>query len=326
MTLSQSIVSGALLGCAVGDAMGAPFEGLWGNSIPSAESLLTDYHEYHGFPRGQFTDDTQLTVATVESIVETRCVDLEDIASCIAELWRHHSIIGPGGACTHAAEHFLATGDWSSMGAPVGQAGNGTAMRTAVLGLLYCHRPQALPEEVARISRLTHTDPRSIAGGIAIAEAARYLAIDPQPDPKSICDSIACAIESIHAEFAEYIRELPTRCFSESVLEFIAWSGQESPEFDQPIITPFVVPTVLAALYCILTQRHSWVDAVTHAVRLGGDVDTLGAIVGALAGIRHGLTGIPTHLVEGVQSSVYLRELAVMYHAVIPLIDRQEQQ
>ena len=114
MGITQSTVSGALIGCAVGDAIGAPFEGLWDTSIPSAESLVDGYHEYHGFPAGQFTDDTQLTVATVESIVECGRVELGDIAARIAEYWRHHTIIGPGGACTHAAEHFLATGDWSS--------------------------------------------------------------------------------------------------------------------------------------------------------------------------------------------------------------------
>src|SRR5262245_20672082 len=137
MAISLDTVAGAVLGCAVGDAIGAPFEGLWDDSIPSADSLIADYHEYHGFPRGQYTDDTQLTVATLESIVECQQVDLRDIARRIARLWRNHAIIGPGGACTHAAEHFLATGDWRTMGAPIGQAGNGTAMRTAPIGLLY---------------------------------------------------------------------------------------------------------------------------------------------------------------------------------------------
>lgn len=117
-------VTGALLGCAVGDAMGAPFEGLWPESIPSRESLLAGYHVFDGFPQGQYTDDTQLTIATVESLAQCRSVNLHDIAVRIASLWRNHTIIGPGGACTHAAEVFLATSDCSAMGAPSGQAGN----------------------------------------------------------------------------------------------------------------------------------------------------------------------------------------------------------
>jgi ADP-ribosylglycohydrolase len=297
--------------------MGAPFEGLWSESIPAAESLVAHYHEYHGFPRGQYTDDTQLTVATVESIVETKRVDLGDIAQRIAALWKHHEVIGPGGACTHAAEHFLATGDWIAMGAPDGQAGNGTAMRTAVLGLQYGGSPEQLRNDVASISRLTHTDSRSVAGGVAIAEAARQLAVNPLATPDVLCDAAADAAEAFSPELAGYVRGLPTISGDESAMASIAWAGQPSPEFEKPIITPFVIPTVLAALYCIINYSDSWSDSVTHAIRLGGDVDTLGAIVGSLAGIRHGSRGIPGHLVVDVQNARYLQDLAARYHAIL---------
>ena len=72
MTPSRSIVVGTLLGGAVGDAIGAPFEGLWSNDIPNSQSLMSSFHEYHGYPTGQYTDDTQLTIATIESIVPKR--------------------------------------------------------------------------------------------------------------------------------------------------------------------------------------------------------------------------------------------------------------
>ena len=317
MKVSRSTVAGALVGCAVGDAIGAPFEGLWAESIPSAESLLAGYHEYHGFPAGQFTDDTQLTVAAIESVVERRGVDLGDIATRIAEYWRHHTVIGPGGACTHAAEHFLATGDWRTMGAPAGQAGNGTAMRTAVLGLLYTRNADRLRDEVAGVSRLTHTDPRSVAGGVAIAEAARRLAVEPSVSAAELCAAAATAAAPIHSDFADSIRQLALRYESDSCLEFVAWAGQERPEFDRPIITPFVWPTVLTALYAVISEPTSWAAAVTRAVCLGGDVDTLGAIVGALAGARHGLSGIPPHLVDSVQASENLHSLAARYHAFL---------
>jgi ADP-ribosylglycohydrolase len=127
---------GCLLGCAVGDALGAPHEGLWAESVPSAEVLLTGFMEVEGYSLGQYTDDTQLSVATVESIVECRDISYPHIARQIARLWKNQSVIGPGGACTRAATTFLKTGDWTTCGAPVGQAGNGTAMRTAVVGIL----------------------------------------------------------------------------------------------------------------------------------------------------------------------------------------------
>ncbi len=163
---------GCLLGCAVGDALGAPFEGYWDHQLPGRKALLRNFAEVEGYPRGQYTDDTQLTLATIESIVRLGDLEPADVARSIASLWRHDSVVGPGGSCTRAATTFLKTRDWTTCGAPIGQAGNGTAMRTAALGLFFLRDPERLPPAVADISRITHQDPRSVAGGIAIAKAA----------------------------------------------------------------------------------------------------------------------------------------------------------
>src|SRR5262245_7856826 len=170
---------GCLLGCAVGDALGAPFEGLWPRQIPDRDRLLAEFAELEGYPRGQFTDDTQLTLATVESIVECGGIDPHEIARSISDLWRTQSVLGPGGACTRAAHAFLKHGDWQTCGAPVGQAGNGTAMRTSAVGLYFVHQPDQLPAVSADISRITHKDSRSIAGGVAIAKATQLFTIVP---------------------------------------------------------------------------------------------------------------------------------------------------
>src|SRR5205823_814601 len=115
--------------------------------------------EYEGYPRGQYTDDTQLSLATVRAILQVGDVSPVAIARAIARLWQKEAVIGPGGACTRAAHAFLATGDPATCGAPVGQAGNGTAMRTAVVGLYFLSEPERLPAAVAEVSRITHQDP-----------------------------------------------------------------------------------------------------------------------------------------------------------------------
>jgi len=70
-------------------------------------------------------------------------------------------------------------------------------------------------------------------------------------------------------------------------------------------------------LWCLLQHLDSWSKAVTQALRLGGDVDTLGAIVGALAGVRLGVSAIPSHLVNNVLDSEKLQALAARYHVLI---------
>jgi ADP-ribosylglycohydrolase len=310
---------GCLLGCAVGDALGAPFEGYWDHQVPGSAALLQGFFEIEGYPRGQYTDDTQLTLATVESIVRRRDLEPADVARSISSLWRHDSVVGPGGACTRAATTFLKTRDWTTCGAPVGQAGNGTAMRTAALGLFFLRDPERLPAAVADISRITHRDPRSVAGGIAIAKAAQLLATCEHPEAVGFCSEVAAAMRPYDTTFADLVAELPSRLEEdrEPALFAIAWAGSPRPEFSRPVITPFVVPTVLAALWSVLRKPDSWTDAVAEAIGLGGDVDTLGAIVGALAGVRLGITAIPAHLASGVLGSERIKVLASQYHDVV---------
>lgn len=312
-------VLGCVLGGAVGDALGAPFEGLWSHSIPDAASLMTGFAEFEGYPRGQYTDDTQLTVATLRSIVRRGEIDPADIARSIARLWRSQAVVGPGGACTAAADALLAGRHWTDAGAPAGQAGNGTAMRTAAVGLFFLFVPQELANATAQVSRITHQDARSIAGGVVIASAARRLAVDPEIDGDALCYAVAHDMRSIDSTFAELVTGLPLllRSDSRTALDYVAWSGSARPEFDAVIITPFVVPTVLAAIWSIAEHPTSWSDAVAAAIGLGGDVDTLGAIVGGLMGARLGLSAIPQHLVDGVLNSTKLLTLGTRYAALI---------
>jgi ADP-ribosylglycohydrolase len=309
---------GCLLGCAVGDALGAPYEGLWTHAIPDEDMLMKEFAEFEGYPYGQFTDDTQLTLATIRSILKVGDISPPHIARSIANLWKKQSVIGPGGACSHAAWASLRTGEWQTCGAEVGQAGNGTAMRTAALGLFFLSRVEQLPEAVANVSRITHQDPRSIAGGIAVAKAAQLLAGTPDIDALSFCLGIAEAMNGYDRIFADMVARLPalTEQPPDVAVANIAWSGMVKPEFDTPIITPFVIPTVLASLWCLLRYSDSWTRAVGNAIRLGGDVDTLGAIVGALAGVRLGVSAIPLHLRASVQQSERIQELALRYHAL----------
>jgi ADP-ribosylglycohydrolase len=312
-------VLGCVFGGAVGDALGAPFEGLWSRSIPDATALLAEYAEFEGFPRGQYTDDTQLTIATLQSVIRHRCIDAADVARSISRLWRSQAVVGPGGACTAAADRLLAGGHWSECGAPVGQAGNGTSMRTAALGLYFLPCPADLAEAVAKVSRITHRDPRSIAGGVAIASATRLLCTSPEVEAGLLCCAVAADMRPFDPAFAELVAGLPTQLAGNhsGALEYVAWSGGGAREFDEIIITPYVVPTVLAALWAVTTFPSSWEDSVAAAIRLGGDVDTLGAIVGGLMGARLGVAAIPRHLRESVHKAKWLHRLALRYARVV---------
>ncbi|HVJ85393.1 MAG TPA: ADP-ribosylglycohydrolase family protein, partial [Caulifigura sp.] len=97
----------------------------------------------------------------------------------------------------------------------------------------------------------------------------------------------------------------------------MASAGIFDREFDQPIITSFVIPTVLASLWSVLRYGSDWGAAVAAVLKLGGNVDTLGGIVGALVGIKLGVAGIPGHLADTVHDSPRIRKLASEYHALV---------
>lgn len=306
-------LSGCLLGGAVGDALGAPFEGLWARSIPPSATLLSAFAGFEGFSRGQWTDDTQLTLATAEALLEAGRLDPAVVASRIGRLWKRNEVIGPGGACTRAAWSLLRGVPWDQSGAPPGQAGNGTAMRTAFLGLLFPDDTAALSDQVASVSRITHQDSRSIAGGVAIAAATRHLAkTTDRLDPVGFCAEVAEAMHPHDRDFSRLVQDLASLVPEslEVALPRIAWAGQSRPEFPEPIITPFVVPTVLASLWATLRHPDDWSRGVSFVIRLGGDVDTTGAIVGGMLGARLGPLAIPPALAQGVVGATHIRQLA----------------
>jgi ADP-ribosyl-[dinitrogen reductase] hydrolase len=90
---------------------------------------------------------------------------------------------------------------------------------------------------------------RGPAGGVAVAKAAQLLAGGHSGSPELFCDEIAAAMQPSEPEFADMVRGLPKllQCGPEKAFPVIAWSGMAKPEFEEPIITPFVIPTVLAS-------------------------------------------------------------------------------
>jgi hypothetical protein len=108
-----------------------------------------------------------------------------------------------------AAHHYLRHGDWEACGDEVGQAGNGTAMRTAPLGLAFLDYPDRLPAAVADVSRITHRDLRSIAGGVAVAKVAQLFAAEPGIDPAGLCAGVAGAMSEYSPEFVDWVARLP---------------------------------------------------------------------------------------------------------------------
>jgi ADP-ribosylglycohydrolase len=308
----ESKFSGALLGCAVGDALGAPFEGLIAGDLAGVEDITSQFRKIRGYPLGQYTDDTQLTLALAESYVDCGGFSGDDFGHRVGRLWRTGEIVGAGGACTFAAMNLIEGMSWTESGAPNGQAGNGAAMRASPVGLFRWNDVELLLEESMDQSRVTHQDPRAGAGAAAVAFTIAWNLAERPADPAGFSKELANFIGLVHGEFAGHIDRIPEWLDSDTAdaIPEMACAGWIDPPRPIGVITPFVIPTVLASLWVFLQHPEDYCAAVDKVIRLGGDVDTTAAITGAIVGARVGEEGIPENLREGVLDAKRIAGLA----------------
>lgn len=283
---SRSSLRGCLLGTAVGDALGLPYEGLSRRRVARwAPARLR--HALLPGGRGMVSDDTEHTVilAWALSTTDAPAAFQQALARGLRRwLWCLPAGIGFG---TLRALLKLSVG-FGARRSGVRSAGNGPAMRAALLGL--CVGEDALWGYVLASSRLTHTDPRAAAGAWAVARAAQLLAGGAAPAGVAGRLSRECPepeLKTLLLRVAEAVRA------GDDTDTLTAALGLEDG------VTGFVLHTVPVAVH-VATTAPDFAAALETTVRLGGDTDTVGAIVGALAGVRFGPEAIPVDWLDGL--------------------------
>ncbi len=248
-----------LLGMAVGDALGLPWEGLGPGAVRADE---VGWRTFLG--RGVVSDDTEHAYLTYRAW-QASGGDVERFRTELAwRLRRWFLALPPGiGFGTARSLAKLCLG-WSPVRSGSTSAGNGAAMRASVLGVLV--PDEELEAWVEASSVVTHRDPRAVEGALVVARLAR-LARDGVGRAEAVA-RVAVGGEGLSRRLAEV---------GEDTDVLVARWGLSGG------VTGFVDDTVPVAVH--LWLRHASVgEAVRAAVRLGGDTDTVAAIVGGLCG------------------------------------------
>jgi ADP-ribosylglycohydrolase len=295
-------IRGALLGTAVGDALGMPVEG-WSNT-----SIVRRYGEIREMlparlGRGTYTDDTQMMIALAESMVRCQQVDGEDIANMYVKLC--DPCRGYGGGALRALQRINTGISWRESGIgdfPGGSFGNGGAMRIAPIGAVYGSGDvERLRNVVEAAVYCTHTHPLGIDGAVG---QARAIGIVEQLDSVSEHFSANTVLRSIHdavrtEEFHTALNQVDKLLqeIDVNVERVISCLGNGIAALE----------AVPAALYAFLSHPQSFEDAVVYAVGLGGDTDTIGAMTGALSGAYLGVSQIPARWLEVLEDGEYGR-------------------
>ena len=163
MTPSKSDrIVGCILGGAAGDAFGVPFEG---ESFPVNVEL-----------NGQrVSDDTQLTLATCEALIETNCIVTPAVIASRFASWHEDRRIDGMGASTYKALSELVAGGHWALGGRKGEfaAGNGAAMRIAPLAFCLNPNEAGARQQIRDVSRITHHHEEAYVGALAMTIAIR---------------------------------------------------------------------------------------------------------------------------------------------------------
>ncbi|MFI6643248.1 ADP-ribosylglycohydrolase family protein [Streptomyces sp. NPDC050504] len=266
---------GTVLGSAVGDALGAPFEfGMPGTYSARFPDGVGEMCGGGGWDPGEATDDTQMAVLVADSLLERGGLDPQDVFGRFRR-WaagdpkdiglQTEDVLTNGHPWDLAAAlHFQTTGR---------AAGNGSLMRAATSAVYFAPAGRAATMAAAgRIAALTHGDGAAWAGTAVFHELIRVALTGS--DPLTALPDAVAAIPDDHRA---------------------RWAVVLAPDWHPDLATEFngaVWPCLGSALWALRTT-DSFETALAAAIDLGGDTDTVAAVTGALAGAVYGAAAIP---------------------------------
>jgi ADP-ribosyl-[dinitrogen reductase] hydrolase len=274
----QDRFRGALLGLAVGEALGAPAEFLTSGQIVERFGVITEMigGGCHDVAPGETTDATEMMLCLAESLADSGDFDPEDIMERYGA-WFDSSPRDVALTVRTVMLSYRAGTPWDVasrrafeiLGSP--SAANGSIMRTAPIALRYLDDGEVRRAVSQRESMLTHFDRLA---GAACAAYNDLLA-------EAVHDGLPARIEAIAAVYEDEDRRV-----SATLREAV----EAEPEEIQS--SAFVLDTLRTALWAVL-RSASFEDALCLTVNLGNDADTVGAVTGALAGAVYGQASIP---------------------------------
>jgi len=289
MNLSkEDRIQGVLIGTAVGDALGLPAEGLSARRI--ARRWPNRWRMNLLFSKGMISDDTEHTLMVAQALLAAPA-DASAFQQQLARKLRWWLLGLPAGLGMATLKACLKL--W--LGVPparsgINSAGNGPAMRSAVIGVFFADDPQRRKAFVAASARLTHRDPRAEIAALAVAETAALLF---QGRADEILDVLPT--QGANEEWQRLCHQLVQALAAGwSVREFARALSLENG------VSGYALHTVPIAIYAALRHGEDFEAALISALECGGDTDTVGAIVGALVGARVGTNGIPPQWVDGI--------------------------
>jgi len=301
---SSDPASAILFGLALGDALGWPVEFL---DRPLIRARYGRLGIVAPPDPALYTDDTQMTAAVAEALVEAGDQDLDAVMAAVARnfiTWKNNPITAtraPGATCIRGVNALELGAPWREAGVKDSK-GCGACMRVAPIGYFYQPELEKLTQTARGQGWLTHRHPASDAACLGAAHLVK-LALD-RVAPRDFPDQLRALTEGVSKEFdailarVEHVRDWTDE---EAALNYVGptrgggWIAEEA---------------VGMALYCVLRRPNDYRAAITLAANISGDSDTVACITGGILGARLGISAIPADWIERLENRDYLAGLA----------------
>lgn len=305
----------AVLGFAIGDALGFPLRGLPAPALTRQGHLADDFaaRPRGGFPRGQFSDDTQMMMAVADAVVREKRVDGRAAAQHLSWLWQEGTVLQPPPSATQAAEALLAGTPWMSAGSPIGVCDPSCLSRGVVVGLASEPMPTRLAHDAHVLTVMTHKDPLCAAAVAAFARAVQLGLSGELMSAGEFCEQLSLAAAPQSKDLADELYYLP-RALTWDVdraMQLLRKVGAPPSHYDFEFGVPaHVTPVLLTGLFAFLASPTDFRGALQLVLKSGGEVDVAAGVTAAVAGAHLGTEAIPARLRKNVMYAEALSEVA----------------
>ncbi|WP_204249202.1 ADP-ribosylglycohydrolase family protein [Frondihabitans sp. PAMC 28766] len=270
--------TGALVGMACGDALGAGYE--FGPALPDDRVVRMKGGGGFMWEPGEWTDDTSMAIPLAQALARgDRLDDAETLDRVVSEwaTWadtapdvgnQTRAVLGQLQDATEASARVAARAEHERYGQ---SGGNGSLMRTAPVALGHLSDPEGLVATARRVSDLTHFDEDAGDACVIWCLAIRRAIVDGELDVRSGIDALPSDRRQRWHDLLDVAEASQPRDFTSN-----GW----------------VVEAVQGA-WSAITHGTTLVDMLERAVRGGNDTDTVAAIAGGLAGAFYGASAVP---------------------------------
>lgn len=302
----------AIIGHAVGDAMGVPTEFCVRESLlksPVKEMIGSSKTKQ---PAGSWSDDTSMEIATIDSFIQNKGFNYDDIMSKWEE-WinqakytANNDTFDVGRTCLRAIHNHSLGKEPLECGIDGEKAnGNGSLMRILPVAL-YSYYKNLHENEIIKltneISSLTHRHEISKLGCYIYVRYIMFL-LDGQNK-----DEAYNSIKNVDYSFySDYALSKYNRILKDNIRDY---------KINEISSLGYVVDTLECALWIFLNAKN-YKETIIASTNIGNDTDTIGAIAGSMAGIVYGIDSIPESWLSELKRKEYLIKLALEFEKVI---------